>query len=102
MVMSNSQASNAQPPISGVGIGITGARRVVLRSNLVIGNHSTGPSQLAGGVVVVAFHGRTGASVAPSDNRIVDNVLLYNSPANIITDNTGTGNEYFDNALADG
>jgi hypothetical protein len=97
LVIDNSQPSSSTPPVSGIGIAITGASNILLRDNLVIGNHPTGPSILSGGIVVISFHDRGGASVAPNDNVVVHNRLRDNAPAEIVTDNTGTGNRFVGN-----
>ena len=97
LVVGNSEPSSATPPVSGVGIGITGASDVLLRDNVVIGNHPTGPSLVSGGIVVISFRGRSGASVAPNDDAVVQNRVRDNAPADIITDNTGTGNVFAGN-----
>jgi parallel beta-helix repeat protein len=97
LVIGNSQPSPATPPVSGVGIAITGASNVLVRDNAVIGNLPTGPSLVSGGIVVISFHGPDGTSVAPNDNEVVHNRLWDNAPAEIVTDNTGVGNVFAGN-----
>ena len=63
----------------------------------MIGNHPTGPSLVSGGIVVISFRGRSGASVAPNDDAVVQNRVRDNAPADVITDNTGTGNVFAGN-----
>lgn len=74
--------------LQGSGIVLTGAEDTLVTRNRVIGN--AGTSSLSGGIVLFkSFVGTTSER-----NRITDNVLEGNSPADLV--NTDTGNNTFD------
>jgi hypothetical protein len=77
------------PRLSGVGIGLLGARSVKIRGNLVLKNVPSGPPALSGGVVLV----RGIEGTAPKNNSVVGNVILRNHP-DIFWDRSGSGNRF--------
>jgi hypothetical protein len=80
------------PRLSGVGIGLLGARSVKIRGNLVLKNVPSGPPALSGGVVLV----RGIEGTAPKNNSVVGNVILRNHP-DIFWDRSGSGNRFVGN-----
>jgi hypothetical protein len=80
------------PRLSGVGIGLLGARSVKIRGNLVLKNVPSGPPALSGGVVLV----RGIEGTAPKNNSVVGNVILRNHP-DIFWDRSGSGNSFLGN-----
>jgi parallel beta-helix repeat protein len=80
------------PAISGLGMAIVGDDGVVLKHNLVSGNHPTGAADVAGGIVVISAE-PFGGSVE-NDNRVVDNVAHHNKPKDVIWDGNGSGNVF--------
>jgi hypothetical protein len=80
------------PRLSGVGIGLLGARSVKIRANLVLKNVPSGPPALSGGVVLV----RGIEGTAPKNNSVVGNVILRNHP-DIFWDRSGSGNRFVGN-----
>jgi hypothetical protein len=86
-VANNTRACPGEPPASGVGIALVGARDVELQGNHVIGNVPSGPTVFSGGVVVVkGFKG-----TVPTNNTVVGNTILRNKP-DILWDKSGSGN----------
>ncbi len=81
--------------LSGGGIVLAGTDRVTVRGNKVFGNAPSVPSPFAGGIVVVSSAMAGGDE--PNDNRIVRNVAFRNDPADIVWDESGTGNEFLSN-----
>jgi hypothetical protein len=80
------------PRLSGVGIGLLGARSVKIRANHVLKNVPSGPPALSGGVVLV----RGIEETAPKNNSVVGNVILRNHP-DIFWDRSGSGNSFLGN-----
>jgi hypothetical protein len=80
------------PRLSGVGIGLLGARSVKIRANHVLKNVPSGPPALSGGVVLV----RGIEGTAPKNNSVVGNVILRNHP-DIFWDRSGSGNSFLGN-----
>jgi nitrous oxidase accessory protein NosD len=89
-VVNNTRACPAfedAPPLSGVGIGLLGARGMEIKGNHIMHNVPSGPTAYSGGVVVVkGFEG-----TAPANNTVVDNKILRNKP-DIFWDKSGSGN----------
>jgi len=87
------------PPFSGTGILLGGTNTVTVKHNLVLGNRPTLEppleSPFSGGVVVASTSAIGGAD--PTDNLVKRNVVLGNQPADLIWDETGTGNVFADN-----
>jgi nitrous oxidase accessory protein NosD len=70
------------PPISGVGVALIGVKDTLVKENTIVGHQATGPSFLSGGIVVAQIPGGT----APSGNKIIENELNRNHPADVVTD----------------
>jgi parallel beta helix pectate lyase-like protein len=85
-------------PISGFGVALAGTDRVVARDNLVTGNHPTGDTLFAGGLVVASTAAFGGAD--PIDNLVRDNRAHDNDPAELVYDGSGAGNRFVDNDCA--
>ena len=81
--------------LSGGGIILAGTDRVTVRRNKVFGNSPGVPSPFAGGIVVVSS--ATVGGDEPNDNLIKKNVAFRNEPADIVWDESGTGNEFLRN-----
>ena len=80
----------AEPPISGNGIAVWGVHDIVVSHNNVTGNHPTGTSAIAGGIVV-----QSSPSGEPSTNiTVVGNDAMNNQPADIAWDRTGISNTF--------
>lgn len=80
-------ASEEAPPLGGSGVVIFGGQRDTVRDNKIVGNRGNPTtSPLAGGVVLAP-----GATGNPAEhNRVVDNTILRNSPADIVDHSGGT------------
>jgi nitrous oxidase accessory protein NosD len=89
-VVNNTRACPANeegPPVSGVGIALLGARGMEIKSNHIIHNVPSGPTEFSGGVLVVSgFEG-----TPPSNNTLTGNTILRNKP-DIFWDKSGSGN----------
>jgi nitrous oxidase accessory protein NosD len=83
------------PPLSGMGIALAGVHDTLVSDNEVHGNHPTGPTIAAGGVVIFSTKFIGGAD--PTNNRVRDNELSHNQPADIVWDGSGSGNKVRDN-----
>jgi parallel beta-helix repeat protein len=82
-------------PASGMGIALAGAGHTTVTGNVVTGNHATGPTPFAGGIVVAstaAFGGRD-----PRDDVVKANVAHDNEP-DLFYDGTGFGIEFLHNS----
>ena len=79
------------PPTSGIGIALAGVAGTKVFDNEVRDSRPSGPSLASGGVVIVS------TAAPPSNNRVTDNDLDGNQPADIFWDKTGTGNRVNDN-----
>jgi len=80
------------PPTSGIGIALVGVQGTVVTDNEVRNNQASGPSLASGGIVI-----HSGPTAPPTSNVIRENRLRNNLPADIVWDNTGTGNVVNDN-----
>jgi parallel beta-helix repeat protein len=80
------------PRLSGVGIGLFGARGVEISGNHILHNVPSGPTDFSGGVVVVRGFGRT----PPTDNSLISNTILNNRP-DIFWDKSGSDNRFVGN-----
>ena len=80
-------AGEEAPPISGVGIGLLGARGMDIQANNIFDNVPSGPTAFRGGVVVV----RGLEGTAPENNVVRGNEILRNRP-DIFWDKSGSGN----------
>lgn len=96
-VRHNNQACLDTPggDLSGGGIVLAGPDRVTLWRNEVFGNRPSTPSPFAGGIVVVSSTAAGGDE--PNDNLIKRNIAFGNRPADIVWDESGTGNEFLRN-----
>ena len=80
------------PPVSGLGVGLAGARHTKVRGNVVKGNHPTGPSAFSGGILLISGKPLGGSNAA--HDTISRNRVLRNKPHDIIWDGTGQGNQF--------
>ncbi|HKD98498.1 MAG TPA: right-handed parallel beta-helix repeat-containing protein [Micromonosporaceae bacterium] len=86
-------SSDEAPPLGGSGVVIFGGKNNTIRGNTIVDNRGNpNKSPFAGGVVLVPSEKNSPAK----HNTIVDNVILRNSPADII-DNGGGPNTFHDN-----
>jgi parallel beta-helix repeat protein len=84
-------------PASGMGIALAGAGYTTVSGNVVTGNHATGPTPFAGGIVVAstaAFGGRD-----PRADVISANVAHDNDP-DLFYDGSGFGIQFLHNSCA--
>ncbi len=87
------------PPLGGIGIALIGAHNTSVVANLVRGNRTVQGSALpSGGVLLI--DGGTAGGAAPMNNSIRNNVLSGNTPSDILTDGTGTGNTISGNSCS--
>ena len=84
--------STGGPPTSGIGIALVGVQGTKVTGNEVTNNQPSGPSLASGGIVL-----HSGQASPPTNNVIRDNRMKNNLPADIVWDNTGTGNLVNDN-----
>jgi hypothetical protein len=89
---SNPADPESLPAISGTGMLIAGADDVVLRENVVLSNRPTTASDFSGGIVVMSAAAFGGGD--PTGNLIARNVAFHNEPADIVSDETGSGNRF--------
>ncbi|MGW4564507.1 right-handed parallel beta-helix repeat-containing protein [Streptomyces sp. NPDC004561] len=81
------------PALQGSGIVLTGAEKTLVHGNRVTGN--TGRSPLSGGIVLF----KSFVGVTSDRNRVSDNMLSGNSPADLVnTETRGKGNTFLHNA----
>jgi nitrous oxidase accessory protein NosD len=74
------------PVLSGLGVGLVGARNTVVTHNIVSGNRPSGRSPWAGGIVLIADrHGGEASS-----NIVSANVVMRNRPFDLRVDEPGT------------
>jgi parallel beta-helix repeat protein len=97
LVLHNNEACPGTPggDLSGGGIVLAGTDRATVSRNKVFGNAPSIPSPLGGGIVVVSSAIAGGDD--PNDNLIKKNVAFGNDPADIVWDESGTGNEFLRN-----
>jgi hypothetical protein len=89
--------SSQAPPHGGGGIVLFGAVRTLVRNNDVNGNHISDPTAAGRGGIVLISAAPFGGS-APSNDTIMENDLQNNSPADIVWDGSGTGNQFVGNS----
>ncbi len=75
-------------PASGMGIALAGAGHTMVTGNVVTGNHPTGPTPFAGGIVVASTAAFGGSD--PTDDVISGNVAHDNAP-DLFYDGSGSG-----------
>jgi hypothetical protein len=80
------------PALQGSGIVLTGTEKALVTGNTITGNSGTSP--LSGGIVL--FQSFVG--VTSEQNRISDNVLDGNAPADLVNTDTGKGNTFTNNS----
>lgn len=84
------------PPFSGIGIAILGDTGTRVADNWISDHAAGGPSALpTGGLIVLDTTGFGGT--VPTNNRVEDNRLRRNSPVDIFSDGSGTGNTFSHN-----
>jgi parallel beta-helix repeat protein len=88
-VNKNTRACPARelPQLSGVGVGLFGARGVEIRGNHILKNVPSGHTIFSGGVAVV----RGLEGTPPTNNTVTSNTILRNKP-DILWDKSGSGN----------
>lgn len=85
-------SADGPPPLSGIGIWLSGSRGMEITGNRISGNVPSGATVLSGGVVVVqGFEGQL-----PSDNSVIANKFGRNTP-DIFWDESGSGNRFANN-----
>jgi len=87
---------DGEPPFSGIGIGILGDTGTHVYDNRISDHNPGGPSALPTGGIVVVDTTSFGGTV-PMNNRINDNRLKHNTPVDIFSDGTGSGNVFHEN-----
>jgi hypothetical protein len=94
-VKDNTLSCAAPPPaISGIGIGLFGARGMEVKANHLSGNVPHGPSVVSGGVVVSTSP--FGGTTKPKNNSVTGNHFGRNKP-DIFWDESGSGNRFLGN-----
>src|SRR5688572_21066653 len=84
------------PPVSGVGIGIGGARNLHVVHNGAFGNKSgIANSILSAGIGLIDTTDEGGGP--PSHNTVAHNTAFGNDPFDLFWDGTGEGNKFFAN-----
>jgi hypothetical protein len=85
-------ATAETPALSGVGIGLLGARDVEVHGNQILDNLPSDSQAFSGGVLAV----RGIEGTPPTDNTIIGNTILGNE-SDIFWDETGSGNRFVPN-----
>lgn len=85
-------ATDFDPPVSGIGIWLLGARNNDVAHNRVWENSPTGPTFTSGGIVLQSS-AEFGGSPS-SNNEIRSNQIFRNHQADIFWDGEGNGNEF--------
>src|SRR5215203_4952579 len=94
-VKDNTLSCAAPPPaISGIGIGLFGARGMEVTGNHLSGNVPPGPTVVSGGVVVSTSP--FGGTTKPKNNSVTGNHFGRNKP-DIFWDESGAGNRFVGN-----
>jgi parallel beta-helix repeat protein len=95
-VNKNNKFCKGNPPVSGTGIGLLGARSTVVRHNRLRNNKPSKPgAPFAGGIVVISSKSFGGTD--PARDTISNNSALGNRPADIRWDGSGFGNHFENN-----
>lgn len=80
-------ASDEGPALSGIGVGLIGVKQTRVDDNTIVGQDpGSNATTVSGGIVVAQLPGGT----APSHNKIFDNTMKNNHPADVVTDGTDT------------
>src|SRR5438034_4225756 len=82
-------------PLSGFGIALAGTQRVIADDNVVTGNHPTGDTVFAGGILVVSTSAFGGSD--PTSNLVLGNRARDNDPADLVYDGSGSANLFIHN-----
>jgi parallel beta-helix repeat protein len=94
-VKDNTLSCAAPPPaISGIGIGLFGARGMEVTGNHLSGNVPSGPAVVSGGVVVSTSP--FGGTTKPTNNSVIGNHFGRNKP-DIFWDESGSANSFVGN-----
>ena len=88
----NNKFCKGNPPISGTGIGIVGAKRTSVRKNSVRNNEPRQSAPFAGGIVVVSSKPQGGTN--PSHDLIARNVAFSTQPADLRWAGSGGQNRF--------
>jgi nitrous oxidase accessory protein NosD len=80
------------PFLQGSGIVLTGAEKTLVTGNVIRDNVGTSP--LSGGIVLY----KSFVGVTNERNRISDNTMQGNAPADLVNKDTGKGNTFADNS----
>ncbi|OLE37011.1 MAG: hypothetical protein AUG48_05715 [Actinobacteria bacterium 13_1_20CM_3_68_9] len=88
-------AGGEGPPVSGLGIGLSGARHTRVRGNVVRGNRPNGASAFSGGILLASATSSGGSNEAHVT--IARNRAHRNKPADLIWDGKGKGNKFRNN-----
>jgi nitrous oxidase accessory protein NosD len=84
------------PALSGIGIALAGVHDVLVADNTVLNNNpGKNPSIVSGGIVLVSTANQGGAN--PTNNTVRDNTVRHNTPFDLFSDGTGSGNRFSDN-----
>jgi Right handed beta helix region len=86
------------PALSGIGIALAGVHDTLVKDNGVSINHPSGPSLVSGGIVLLSPPNQPGVIV--KNNTIRNNVLHNNSPFDLFSDGTGSGNKFIANSCS--
>ena len=78
------------PAFSGTGILLAGTDATEVSKNHVVGNRPSIESPFSGGIVLSSGEPLGGAPL--TNNLVTENVALFNEPADIVWDESGTGN----------
>jgi hypothetical protein len=88
----NNKFCKGNPPTSGTGIGLIGAKRTSVRKNSVRNNKPSKPAPFAGGIVVISSKPFGGTN--PAHDLIARNFAFGNVAADIRWDGTGGQNRF--------
>jgi parallel beta-helix repeat protein len=88
-------AGDENPPLQGGGVLLFGATNSIVAQNQVLNNQG---DQLNSGGIVLLSAGPEGGD--PSGNIVRNNTAYSNSPADIIYDGSGSGNQFYGNHCA--
>ena len=79
--------AEGEPPMSGIGIALSGADNTLVSLNQVLGNKTGNPSPIGTGGILV---GKGSGGTVPKSDTILSNTLSQNTPFDIDWDGTGT------------
>jgi len=90
-----SEVEGGGPPLSGLGIGLLGTDRAIVRNNRVTANQPTGTSPLFGGILVASS--RAFGGLDPTRNIVRDNRIKGNAPDDLVYDGSGSHDRFVNN-----